>query len=133
MIPDFKCKNCHNCCNNIIWFEPENILIRDFLNENYQILSKLNNLKNYNKNKCFFLNNSGCIIYSVRPIVCRFQGNIRELKCDFSRNNISIDVTSLSQIREKFINLLIKTEGLDYFYSSRYLNKEYFYDDESWK
>jgi hypothetical protein len=35
MILEFRCKHCHKCCSNIIWFEPENTLIRDYIKNNY--------------------------------------------------------------------------------------------------
>ena len=133
MIPEFNCKHCHKCCDNIIWFEPENILIRDFLRNNVLSLTHLKNLGINNKNKCPFLGISGCIIYPVRPIVCRFQGNIKELKCDLNNNNKFINSKKLNKIKEEFNRLLVKTNGLNYFYSSRDINMEYFYGNGSGK
>ena len=133
MIPDIKCKHCHRCCKNIIWFEPENILIEDFLKNNYHNLSNLKNSKENNKNKCPFLNNSGCIIYPVRPIVCRFQGNVRELKCNLNIDIKFIYMDTLNKIKKEYIDLLKKTNGLNYFYSSRDINIRSFYENESWK
>ena len=121
MIPDFNCHHCHKCCNNIIWFEPENIMIREFIKKNFIKLNYLKNLDFNKNNKCPFLTDSGCIIYPVRPIVCRFQGNIKELKCEcnFDINNKFISNKKLNKIKKEFIDLLIKTNGLDHFYSSR--------------
>ena len=133
MIPDFDCKHCHKCCNNIIWFEPENIQIRDFMKHNCLNLTHLKNLEFYKKNKCPFLSNLGCIIYPVRPIVCRLQGNIKELQCDLNKNNKFINLKKFNKIRKDFIILLDKTNGLDHFYSSRNINMEYFYENDSGK
>lgn len=40
-----------------------------------------------NQDKCPYLINDRCIIYLVRPIVCRLQGNISELRCKSSDDN----------------------------------------------
>lgn len=133
IIPDIQCKHCHRCCRNIIWFEPENILIKDFLKNNYHNLPNLKNSKINNKNKCPFLNDSGCSIYPVRPIVCRFQGNVKELKCNLNKNIEFMNIETLNKIKKEFINLLIKTDGLNYFYSSRNINIRSYYDSESRK
>ena len=33
-IQNFSCRHCHQCCGPTIWFEPEELLIRDYLEKN---------------------------------------------------------------------------------------------------
>jgi hypothetical protein len=34
-IPDnFSCLHCHCCCGPIVWFKPEEIMIREYLEQN---------------------------------------------------------------------------------------------------
>ena len=40
---------------------------------------------------------------------------------------------TLNKIKKEYINLLKKTNGLDYFYSSRDIDIRGFYENESWK
>jgi len=124
MIPNIKCIHCSNCCGPIIWFKPEEILIRDFLEKNklkYTTFTKEQIKKN--DMKCPYLKENKCIIYPVRPIVCRLQGNIDELVC---KNNIDIkklNIDEFNKIRREFFELLKKTNGLDVFYSNKMMER----------
>jgi Fe-S-cluster containining protein len=122
-IPDFKCKHCHQCCGPIIWFEPEEILIKSFLLKN-KIERLIWSLKDFEKNKmrCPYLRDDRCIIYPVRPLVCRLQGNISELKCNLLKTNKKISKRSLNKIRDKYVNLIKQTNGMYNFYSNLKLN-----------
>jgi len=118
-IPNFECKHCHQCCGPIIWFAPEEILIKEYL-EKFKIKRIIWTKKEFEKNqmKCPYLLNNRCIIYQVRPIVCRLQGNIFELKCKSSKNYISISKKELDNIREEFIKLIKQINGKNIFYST---------------
>jgi len=122
-IPEFDCKHCHECCGPIIWFNTEEILIKDYIERN-----GIENVKwtteEFNKNnmKCPFLKNDRCIIYSVRPIVCRLQGNIPQLPCRFNKNSFMSEET-LKKIKKDFYELNEKYKGVDIFYSTRKLTK----------
>ena len=122
-IPEFDCKHCHECCGPIIWFNTEEILIKDYIERN-----GIENVKwtteEFNKNnmKCPFLKNDRCIIYSVRPIVCRLQGNIPQLPCRFNKNSF-MSVETLKKIKKDFYELNEKYKGVDIFYSTRKLTK----------
>lgn len=122
-IPDFKCTHCHQCCGPIVWFEPEEILIKRFLRKNKieRIIWSLNEFEK-NKMKCPYLIDDRCIIYTVRPLVCRLQGNISELKCNLSKTNKKISNTSLNKLRNKYINLIKQANGMYNFYSTLKLN-----------
>ena len=119
MIPDLKCQHCNKCCNHIIWFEPENLLINKFLKNNFFIDYNIKKDAKIDQNKCPFLRENRCSIYPVRPIVCRLQGNVEELFCHSNINNKFMDIDKLDDIRDKLIYLISKTNSLDYFYSSR--------------
>jgi len=122
-IQDFKCKQCHQCCGPIIWFEPEELLIRDYLEKHKlkRILWTKEEFK-LNKMRCPYLRNDRCIIYSVRPIVCRLQGNISELKCKSLTNSNLISEEDLENIRKEFIKLIKQSNGTNIFYSTLKLN-----------
>ena len=118
-IPNFKCKHCNQCCGPIIWFGPEELLIREYL-EKFKIKRVIWTKEEFQKNqmKCPYLVNNRCIIYQVRPIVCRLQGNIFELKCKSSNNCISISRKELENIREEFVNLIEQINEKNIFYST---------------
>ena len=123
-IPDFKCQHCHKCCGPIIWFEPEEILIRDYLQRNNlkRIIWTTNEFKKNNM-ICPYLSNGRCKIYPVRPIVCRLQGNINELKCKSSNNVNLLSKTKLNSIRRKYYKLIEETDGLNYIYTTHLITK----------
>ena len=111
-IPEFECKHCHKCCKNIIWFQPEEIQINNYLiKNNLTILDKKDN------GECQFLQNDRCIIYSVRPLICRLQGLTDDLPCKFNKKLLS--EKQLLLIKKKFNELLDETGGKNIFYSNR--------------
>jgi Fe-S-cluster containining protein len=135
IIPKFNCNHCHKCCGPIIWFEPEEIMIRNYLKKNNmkKIVWTKNKFKE-NKMLCPYLKNDRCSIYPVRPIVCRLQGNIAELRCK-SNNNTNknqISKNELNEIRKKFINLIKQTNRVNNFYSTLLLDNDR-YESKNWK
>jgi Fe-S-cluster containining protein len=122
-IPDFECKHCHKCCGPIIWFKAEEILMKDYMRKH-----KIENVKltddDFQKNemKCPFLKNDRCIIYQVRPIVCRLQGNTPDLPCRFNKNNF-LSEESIKKIKKDFYELNKKVQGVNIFYSTRKMTK----------
>jgi len=118
-IPSFDCKHCHECEGPIVWFEPEEINIREYLNKNnleYIVWST----EDFEKNnmKCPYLKNDRCSIYPVRPIVCRLQGNIRDLPCKFNKNNLITD-EKYHEIKNEFNNFLKELDAFNICYSTR--------------
>ena len=122
-IQNFKCQQCHQCCGPIIWFEPEELLIKDYL-EKHKIKRILWTKEEFELNnmRCPYLRNGSCIIYPVRPIVCRLQGNISELKCKSLTNPKLMSEEELENIRKEFINLIRQSNGTNIFYSTLKLN-----------
>lgn len=118
-IKNFKCQHCHQCCGPIIWFEPEEIMIKDYLEKN-KIRRILWTLEEFQQNQmiCPYLVNNRCIIYPVRPIVCRLQGNISELKCKLPNEQRFISENEIKNIRVEFINLIKETHRMNIFYST---------------
>lgn len=81
-IPDFECRHCHECSGPIVWFKPEEIIIRDYLKEhNIEYVKWSREEFAKHKMQCPYLKNDRCSIYPVRPIVCRLQGNVPDLPC----------------------------------------------------
>ncbi|KYK28882.1 hypothetical protein AYK20_06505 [Thermoplasmatales archaeon SG8-52-1] len=119
LIPSFECKHCHQCCGPIFWFEPEDILIREFMKEN-KIQRILWTREEFEKNqtKCPYLMNDRCTIYPVRPIVCRLQGNISELRCKLTDDAKLISQKKLNILKEEFFKLIRESNGTNVFYST---------------
>jgi hypothetical protein len=124
-ITDFNCKHCHDCCGPIIWYEPEDILIRDYMKK-HNIKRISWTIEDFKKNnmKCPYIHDDRCIIYPVRPMVCRLQGNISELKCKFLNNNKLLSKEKLENLRKDFIKLIDFTNGKNILYSTRRLKIE---------
>ena len=118
-IPEIKCQHCNMCCGPIIWFEPEETLIREYMKRK-KIKRIVWTTEEFKKNnmKCPYLIKDRCIIYPVRPMVCRLQGNIIELRCKFSINCNFMSHDELKKIQKKFIKLIKKMNGLNSFYST---------------
>jgi Fe-S-cluster containining protein len=116
---NFPCRHCHKCCGQIIWFKPENIFINDYLKKYNlsKILWSTFEFEQYNMS-CPFLKNDICIIYPVRPIVCRLQGNIKELPCEYNKNRF-ISKSLVEDIKKKFFKLIEDIDGKDVFFSTR--------------
>jgi len=124
-IQDFECKHCHKCCGPIIWFEPEEILIRDYMvsHDIDYILWSTDQFKN-NGMRCPYIRNDRCIIYPVRPIVCRLQGNILDMPCKNNTKKI-ISKEQLDKIKKEFEKLSEETDGENMFYSTRKYNMDF--------
>ena len=70
-----------------------------------------------NNYKCPYLQNNRCIIYPVRPIVCRLQGVIKQLPCKY--NNKILTEEEFLKIKNAFNKLLDKYKAKNYFYSTK--------------
>lgn len=90
-IPPFDCKCCGKCCGPIFWFLCEDWLIRDYMKEHniqYLVWSREEYIKN--KLLCPYFQNSSCIIYEVRPLICRLQGHhTKSLPCPNTKGTMS--------------------------------------------
>ena len=75
-----------------------------------------------NKMKCPYLSNDRCMIYSVRPLVCRLQGHIPELRCVHNKKT-SISAQLLQEIKKEFNSLVAEVGGINLFYSTRKIEK----------
>lgn len=79
LIPDFMCtKGCRECCQN--FGVPSRTRIED---ERLKVFLKKNAMKpgKANGNTCPHLNESGCTIYPVRPLICRLYGTSPSYRC----------------------------------------------------
>jgi Fe-S-cluster containining protein len=102
-----------------MWFEPEEINIREYIYKNKikHVLWTREEFKQ-NNTRCPYLIDDRCIIYPVRPIVCRLQGNISELLCKSSENDKLISEKKMKIINRKLVKLIKKTKGMNKFYST---------------
>lgn len=82
-IPSLKCiPNCHECCGPNFWLPIEAINIRKYLEE-HGIKERFTKSL---EEKCPYIENGKCIIYPVRPLVCRLFGVVKnELECPFTK------------------------------------------------
>jgi len=118
-IPTFECKHCHECDGPIIWFKPEEILIRDYLwkhNLDYIVWST-EEFKQHNM-RCPYLQQERCSIYPVRPIVCRLQGTIVELPCPLSSHRY-LPREQFDRIKHEFELLVRESGGMGVCYGTR--------------
>jgi Fe-S-cluster containining protein len=121
LIPDFDCKNCHKCCGPIVWFKPEEILIREYMLKN-NIKYVVWSTEEFKKSdmRCPYIKNDKCVIYPVRPIVCRLQGVVSDLPC-LSNKTECLSKEEHKKIKNEFNKLLDETSGNEVFYGTRKL------------
>jgi hypothetical protein len=125
MIPDFDCKHCHACSGPIIWFKPEDILMRDYMKKHgidYVVWSTEEFMKQ--GMRCPYQKNDRCSIYPVRPIVCRLQGNIPELPCPNNTQGY-LSKQQLTIIKREFESLLREVDGIGVLYGTRHYTRSY--------
>lgn len=87
-IPQHKnCKNCGECCGVIPASVSEVNAIRDYI-----AINGINPVKHAEKGICPFRDNENkkCLIYSVRPIICRLFGVCQGMECP-NGNTVEID------------------------------------------
>ena len=123
-IPEVTCTHCHHCCGPLIWFKPEEINIRRFLQENnMKYLTKSSEEFVQQGMQCPYIKNDRCSIYPVRPIVCRLQGNTPELPCTQNVNTV-IPKQILDKIKQEMDSLVRETGGIGFAYGTRRYTKE---------
>lgn len=119
LIPDFQCRHCHECEGPIIWFKPEEIMIRDYLEKHrLEYIQWSKEEFERHKWKCPYLQDDRCSIYPVRPIVCRLQGNIPELPCRFNKNRL-MSKRAFDKLKMEFEALVKESGGAGMIYSTR--------------
>jgi len=117
-IPDFECKHCHECSGPIVWFKPEEIIIRDYLKEHNMEYVKWS-IEEFVKHKmqCPYQKNDRCSIYQVRPIVCRLQGNVPDLPC--KHNNKMMSKEQIDKVKRELDALVRESGGSGVIYGTR--------------
>ena len=76
----FSCKKgCHACClPDLSVSKIEKEFVKDFLNQNEEKVAQLREIESsnpHNNARCSFLSACGeCVIYPVRPLICRSHG-----------------------------------------------------------
>jgi len=79
-IPDFNCKEgCSECCGPHPWSLEEARKIRRFLKK----CGLKERFVKFGSLSCPYIENERCIIYPVRPLMCRLYGAVEGLKCPF--------------------------------------------------
>lgn len=89
-IPEHKnCQNCGGCCGPVPASKKEIENINKYLKDNPKILKQLKEPKVLT---CIFRNeeHKKCLIYPVRPLVCRLMGVAKGLVCE-NGNSANID------------------------------------------
>jgi len=119
-----NCTHCHGCCGPIFWFEPEEILIRSYLKEHHMDYIQLTQ-EEFEKNEmhCPYLSKKGCIIYPVRPIVCRLQGVTKELICNHNIN-ILMSEEALNKVKTHFFSLIKDMRSQQNYYGTRNIKED---------
>jgi len=119
LIPTIICIHCHSCCGPILWFEPEEILIRSYLKEHHlDYIQWTRDEFKKNSMRCPYLSKDGCRIYSVRPIVCRLQGVTKDLICDHYTGPLMSD-EDMTKVKILFFSLLRESGSQQKYYGTR--------------
>lgn len=119
LIPQVPCRQCHQCCKQIMWFKPEEINIRSYLKKhNLSYITWSDEEFRAHDMNCPYLDEDGCRIYPVRPIVCRLQGVISELYCPFQSELLLTDV-QVKQIMNQLNELTREIGGINDVYATR--------------
>jgi len=70
-VPSFLCKaGCHDCCGPTVWAKDEYTNITSWLKKHNRKELMATGID------CPYLNDKGCSIYKVRPILCRLFGSV---------------------------------------------------------
>lgn len=89
MIPEHKkCTNCGGCCYFILASKSEITKIKKYVLKN-----KIKPIKHFEMGKCYFRDeiNKKCLIYSVRPTICKLFGVAKGMKC-VNGNTLELDL-----------------------------------------
>ena len=88
LIPEFMCaEGCHECCQNfgVPSRTPiEDERINDYLRKNEMMPGKAHH------GTCPYLNETGCSIYPVRPLICRLYGTAPNYRCIISVSPVKL-------------------------------------------
>lgn len=92
-IPNHKCKNCGGCCGPVPASEKEIVNIKKHLKDNSELKNNLGKSKSLT---CIFRDTKEkkCLIYPVRPLICRLMGVAEGLVCEHG-NSANIDGVKL--------------------------------------
>ncbi|MBS3778461.1 MAG: YkgJ family cysteine cluster protein [Candidatus Thermoplasmatota archaeon] len=118
-IPSFECKHCQQCSNPIMWFKPEEINIKDYLKKHnlpYIVWTDEEFIDHHMK--CPYLQDNKCIIYPVRPLVCRLQGIIFDLPCPYTKKTLLTE-QQFRNIMKKVTDLNQDINGMNEHYGTR--------------
>lgn len=113
LIPEIDCKQgCHACCGPINWSPVEDIVIKEFMKNN-NIKDIHWSVEQYVANDllCPYLEDGKCIIYPVRPIICRLQGHVSKLPCPHIKG-FDLSKQKEDEIMRKYteLNMIYKTK-----------------------
>lgn len=118
-IPTISCKHCSSCCGPILWFEPEEICIQAYMKkESIRYVQWSNQEFERNNMRCPYLSKNRCIIYPVRPLVCRLQGVTKGLTCQQTLRPL-IDDDEIVLIKKMFFRLLSDMDASHLVYGTR--------------
>jgi len=103
MIPDFKCKQCGECCGPIPMTKWER--------NNRPIQKEINVIKMLESRElnCPHLVNNKCEIYKQRPLLCRMFGTVKPMPCPNNcRPDRMVTEEEAREIKEGYDELMNK-------------------------
>jgi Fe-S-cluster containining protein len=123
-IPKSACVHCHTCCGPILWFEPEEIQIREYLEQHHlPYIQWTQEEFETHQMQCPYVHKDRCNIYAVRPMVCRLQGVTNGLQCSQVRSDLLTE-KQVYKIKDQLVSLLRDMDALEKFYGTRRLADE---------
>lgn len=127
-IPSFECKHCQQCSNPIMWCKPEEINIKDYVKKhNISYMAWTDEEFKHHHMKCPYLTDNKCIIYPVRPLVCRLQGVISDLPCPYNKKTLMTE-QQFRNIMKEITDLNRDVDGMnEYFGTRKEVNSNFFH------
>lgn len=123
-IPPVDCQHCQACCRVIFWFQPEEIMIREYLQQHgREYITWTEDEFRQHDMKCPYLENNRCSIYPVRPVICRLQGTIPELPCKHNKSTL-LSPEEVAVIKKEMDTLVQETNGIGRYFGTRKISNK---------
>ncbi len=95
-----RCNRCGECCGPVFCSEGELEDIREF------VVSHDIDIQNHEDVLCcpFFHKEKGCLVYLVRPFLCRLFGHVPAMRCA-SNLNVNISVEEEQKLMNDYLKI----------------------------
>ncbi len=106
----FNCKRCGKCCGPHFVSPKERLTIRDYLKQHDMEERPHTSIYEY----CPYLENNTCLIYPVRPLICRLMGITELLPCPEGCEPAELLPKEVAlRLIDNLVRCQLKTSGID--------------------